>query len=252
MALVTAVRGKLNMEKLGLDRDGDVEFSPTNIRIAYNAKDYTDFGGSFTPGPGGTVTGTINSITNVENQKTTFTVSNVNADAETVFGFIANDDVLGAQSYILRNDDGVVGSDANDVLYGFAGADSIDGGEGKDKIVGGLGKDALTGGGKADLFIFTEVTDSGTASSARDTVFDFSLAEKDRIDLKAIDANANTLDVNDKFKLVDAFSGVAGELIIKGGSAGYVVQGDTNGDGAADFAILVKADAPLVANDLNF
>lgn len=252
MALVTAVRGKLDMDNLGLDRDGDISFSPTNVRVTYDPKDYTDFGGSFAPGPGGTVMGTITSIDNVVNGKSNFTVSNANADAQTVFAYIQANDIRGAEEYILRGDDSFAGGGKGDTLYGFAGKDSLDGGGGNDVLAGGAGKDALTGGAGADKFTYWDAGDSGTASSARDTIFDFSHADGDKIDLRAIDADSTTTDVNDKFHLVSAFTGHAGELVIVGGPSGYVVQADTDGVGGADFAILVKADAPLGGGDFSF
>ena len=252
MAKVTAVRGKFDMDNLGLDRDGDVTFSPTNVRVTYAPGDYTDFGGSYAPGPGGTVIGTVTSITNVAGGKTTFTVTDANADAQTVFNYIQANDIRGAEEYILRDDDTLAGGGKADTLYGFGGADQIDGGAGRDVLVGGAGKDALTGGADADRFTYWAATDSGVKSSARDTILDFSHADGDRIDLKAIDADATTTDVNDKFHLVSAFTGHAGELVIVAGASGYVVQADTDGVGGADFAILVKSDTPLGAGDFSF
>jgi hypothetical protein len=55
-------------------------------------------------------------------------------------------------------------------------------------LTGGLGADLLTGGGGNDLFAYRSVAESTAAS--RDQILDFTLGDK--IDLRAIDATANT------------------------------------------------------------
>jgi hypothetical protein len=85
------------------------------------------------------------------------------------------------------------------------------------------------------------------ASDAIDLVTDFSTAQRDRIDLRGIDADATTR-ANDAFDFIGAqgFSGTAGELRF----AGQILEGDTNGDGLADFRIgLLNVDT-LGASDI--
>jgi Ca2+-binding RTX toxin-like protein len=80
----------------------------------------------------------------------------------------------------------------NDVIRGDFWDDRLDGFAGKDKITGLLGADKLYGGSGADTFIYTRTLDSfGYAgeTGSMDTVFDFSRKQKDRIDLRKIDAN---------------------------------------------------------------
>ncbi|MCB1496888.1 MAG: hypothetical protein KDJ86_13955 [Bauldia sp.] len=69
-----------------------------------------------------------------------------------------------ASQRLLNGDDTVIGSNQNDVLFGFAGADEIEGRNGKDKLFGGddsdilnggRGRDKLTGGADADTFVFS-------------------------------------------------------------------------------------------------
>ena len=69
------------------------------------------------------------------------------------------------------------GGDGNDTIVGSGIADTI---------IGGLGGDTLRGGLGADIFAYGSVGESTNA--ARDALLDFSRAEGDRIDLRAIDA----------------------------------------------------------------
>lgn len=249
MARVTAgKRSALRMDDLGINLDGTVMPSPTNVRIDYGNGDYTDFGGTFTFLPGGQFTGTVRTVTHVVGGKTLFSVSGANADAQTLFGLIDSGDILGAQAYVLRADDRIDGNGFNDVLYGFDGNDSLFGKAGDDVLVGGKGRDSLNGGQGKDTFAFWSVDDSGPAFAARDTIFAFSHAEGDRIDLSRIDANENTAR-NEKFRLVDAFTGKAGQLTVEEGASGWLVSADTDGKDGADFTIFVKSDTALVAGD---
>jgi hypothetical protein len=60
------------------------------------------------------------------------------------------------------------------------------------------------------------------------------------IDLSAIDANG-ALAGKGIFAFIGAatFDGVAGQLRVTGNGFNWTVEGDTNGDGAADFSIAV-------------
>ncbi len=121
-------------------------------------------------------------------------------------------------------------------VFGGADADVIKGGSGNDLIFGGLGGDTLSGGGGADTFRYQDVAESTMAS--RDQILDF--ANGDKIDLSRIDAISGT-GANDAFTFVNSFSGHAGELTATNGGSGNVwtVSGDVDGDGNADFQLLV-------------
>ncbi len=134
------------------------------------------------------------------------------------------------------------GGNGDDVLAGLGGADTIDGGAGNDRLNGGVGADMLTGGAGADTFVFQTVGDSRLASGERDTIRDFSAAQQDRLDMSMIDANAANVG-NQAFQLAgDRFGRHAGELIQTVSSEGVLVQGDQNGDGRADFAIMLAGN----------
>ncbi len=151
----------------------------------------------------------------------------------------------GAGGDSLTNFENVTGSNFNDGLTGNSGVNTLQGGAGNDSISGGTGADSLYGGIGADSFVLTALGD--TLLAARDTVFDFSHLQGDRIDLRAIDAIAGKGD--DPFTLAGAFTHLAGQLVVQFEVDHYLVSGDVNGDGVADFGLNVFADTPLVASD---
>lgn len=182
--------------------------------------------------------------------------------ADTIHG-LDGADMIQAQDgndivYGGNDDDTIRGEGGNDTLYGDAGNDKLYGGEGNDVIVGGAGNDVLeggagadvlTGGAGADTFIFRG-TDIDGNGGAPDVITDFSRVEKDRISLSMIDAKSAT-DADDGFKFIgtNAFSKQAGELRYSVSNGDSYVSGDTNGDGIADFTIIVKNMAALQVSD---
>ncbi|MGH6736012.1 MAG: calcium-binding protein [Methyloceanibacter sp.] len=152
-----------------------------------------------------------------------------------------------------RREGGTVnGKGGDDELFGFEGKDKLNGGNGKDTLEGGKAKDILTGGNQRDIltggdgrdfFDFNKISESKTGASRRDQITDFERG-KDHIDLKTIDAK-NGVSGNNKFEFIgrDDFSDTKGELRFKDLGSKVIVQGDVNGDGKADFEIMVKAGA---------
>jgi serralysin len=129
--------------------------------------------------------------------------------------------------------DRILGNDADNVLDGGAGNDRLKGGAGDDVLHGGKGFDRLAGGDGADLFIFDWVRRGG---HVRDKISDFDGREGDRIDVSAIDAvRGENGDQSFHFIRGQDFTNHAGELRYADG----LLQGDVNGDGAADFTIKV-------------
>jgi serralysin len=130
------------------------------------------------------------------------------------------------------------GRDGNDQLLGSGGSDILFGENGSDRLVGGAGQDRAYGGAGGDEFIFGAGDLSGMSSSTADRIHDFSRAEGDRIRLDGIDADTvRSGDQSFAFIGENGFSGAAGELRYQQISGNTFVQGDTNGDGAADFWI---------------
>jgi Ca2+-binding RTX toxin-like protein len=147
-----------------------------------------------------------------------------------------------------------IGGQTNDVLIGSNGANTLDGGFGFDLINGRGGRDVLTGGFNPDTFAFGALSDSGVTARTRDVITDF--AVDDKIDLSFIDANSKTKTVDDVFHLTahngfDGFTHHAAELRFQFTSGGNtIVSGDANGDGKADFSILLQGH--ILLDDTNF
>ncbi|MBZ6378403.1 hypothetical protein B5C34_13055 [Pacificimonas flava] len=134
-------------------------------------------------------------------------------------------------------DDELIGDHGNDVLTGGAGDDLLDGGTGNDVINGGAGSDTMYGGWGKDTYVFTE------ADGSVDTVNDLDKWGGSTVfDLSGIDAIEGTA-ANDGFSFVGdtAFSGTAGELRGYNDNGGFVLEGDVDGDGLADFTIVNEA-----------
>ncbi len=136
-------------------------------------------------------------------------------------------------------------------LVGSAANNMLQGNEGDNLITGGRGKDMLFGYDGADTFRYTSIKDSTVKANGRDTIEDFTRADGDLMDLSAIDAKTGS--GNQAFKWIGKsnFHEKKGELhyVVKNGNA--YVEGDTNGDGEADFAILVKNVTKLNAGDFD-
>lgn len=140
------------------------------------------------------------------------------------------------------NSDYIVGLTTSEHLNGNGGNDTIFGGAGNDSIIGGSGSDFLFGGGGSDSFNFRSASQSSPGN--RDIIGDFS-AGSDKIDLSAIDGKAGIAG-NQSLAYIgtSSFHHVKGELRMSAG----VVQGDTNGDGVADFELVVSDGSALIAS----
>ncbi|MBD8676860.1 M10 family metallopeptidase C-terminal domain-containing protein [Sphingomonas sp. CFBP 13720] len=134
------------------------------------------------------------------------------------------------------------GLDGNDTLSSGSGNDTLAGGTGSDVLTGGSGGDVMAGGTGADRFVFTKVSDFGTADLL-DRITDFVAADGDRIDLATIDPSSASGNQAFTFIGTEAFTTTTHttyELRFQVAVDGYMlVQGDSNRDGVADFAFLV-------------
>ena len=136
-------------------------------------------------------------------------------------------------------DDKIKGGAGRDVLSGFAGNDTLSGGDGNDILKGGAGKDILIGGMGADDFVFLAASDSAAASSTRDVINDGFSRGFDEIVVSNIDANAG-LAGNQAFALDTNGSFSQGEIRQTVQNNGVLVEFNTDGDAAAEMAILVE------------
>ncbi|MGH6737315.1 MAG: calcium-binding protein [Methyloceanibacter sp.] len=173
---------------------------------------------------------------------------NASTAAESIFSF---ENALGTNFadvlYGSSSDNFLMGRDGDDKLSGLDGDDTLKGDAGMDTLTGGRGKDSLFGGVDADVFDFNSIKESVRGGS-RDIIQDFQRGTDD-IDLVDIDAKTG-VSGNQKFTFIGKqdFHDKKGELRYEDKGAKVVVQGDVNGDGKADFEIMVKAGA-LSAGD---
>ena len=144
----------------------------------------------------------------------------------------------------------VDGGAGNDTLIGSKFADTLHGGEDNDIITGGLGKDTLFGDAGNDIFDFNIKTETPVGATNMDVIMDFAQGQ-DHIDLVDIDAKSKTAVVNDVFKFIGskAFTKHAGELHFVTKAGFLLVEGDTDGNGKADFQIEVHGATALLGTD---
>lgn len=173
-------------------------------------------------------------------------------DGATIKGYEGNDMLTG-----LEAKDKFFGNEGNDTLFGSGGDDQLRGGEdddivkggaGKDLLQGGAGADQLRGGSEADRFVFRFIEDSTVLITGQDTVLDFKIGQGDKIDLHQIDARTGASG-NQSFNFIGSsnFHDHAGELRAEKTGGTTVVSGDVNGDGNADFMIVITGELNLNA-----
>jgi Ca2+-binding RTX toxin-like protein len=144
--------------------------------------------------------------------------------------------------------DTLSGLDGVDTLRGNAGNDILLGGEGDDRIYTGAGRDTATGGAGRDVFYFGE-GDSAATRGGADVITDFIQADAEKIRLDQIDANVSA-GGNQVFNWIGdaAFTG-AGQLRYVHAAGNTYIEGDTDGDGTADFVLALTGTIDLVAAD---
>ncbi len=119
------------------------------------------------------------------------------------------------------------GNGGANVLSGLAGVDTLNGNDGDDIIIGGVGNDLLRGGLGADTF---RVAHAFAGVLETDQVYDFYAPEGD------------TVDVNDSYVLVSAFSKVAGQMTVTFAAGITTLKIDATGDGKADYQMKINGD----------
>jgi serralysin len=145
------------------------------------------------------------------------------------------DNLAIAYGTVIEN---AIGGSARDVLWGNHVANRLEGRGGDDVLNGFAGADTLVGGAGNDTFQFSTLNDLGN------TITDFTAGDK--IDVSRFDTDA-AMTGDQAFTFIGnaAFSNTAGQLRYANG----VVQGDVNGDGIADFSVIMANNAALSASD---
>jgi Ca2+-binding RTX toxin-like protein len=160
-----------------------------------------------------------------------------------VNGGAGNDTILGGSGSDQLN-----GGDDTDFLNGDAGTDILNGGNGDDFVDGGAGRDIMTGGDGMDSFEFDEGEFAGLLFNTADRITDFVQGE-DHISLIGL-IGASSF----RFIGEDAFTGRSGQIRFTqgAGNAWTLIEGDTNGDATADFAIRLDGKIDLTVGDFDF
>ena len=115
------------------------------------------------------------------------------------------------------------------------------GNTGNNRLVGNDGADTLTGGGGADTFVYNETSES--TGSSLDIITDF-ISASDKIDVSAIFGGSGPSSL-----LTTAFtSGGDAEVLYTGGTVSF----DVDGNGAAEFAIVLTGAPTLAFGDFIF
>ena len=171
---------------------------------------------------------------------------------DSMYGGNANDVMFGGDGNdrMYGNDgvDRLYGGDGYDRLVGQNGDDRLIGGTGSDRFFGGAGMDVMIGGGGRDGFSFVSANDSAVGAN-RDQINDFD-GRYDVINLRTIDADTG-VGGNQAFDFIgtSGFSGNAGEVRVIDSGANMIVAGDNDGDGQADFEILLIGVQSMATDD---
>ncbi len=238
-------------------------FSYPGSGVVSGVNRWYDYGDPFGLGP---VSGTLNSYRQDIGYFPQFSIERFSVSAGPVFTAVRRGDPDLATALVFSGADQLTGSRDRDVLLGYSGPDSLfgrggrdllDGGRGADilrggdaadVLIGGEGRDRQFGGDGADIFRFRAVSDSPAGAVHRDVIGDFTHGS-DHLDLRRVDADANEPG-RQSFTYIGsaAFTDTPGELRYSRSS--QIVSGDTDGDGEADFQIVLTGGPVLSHHDL--
>ncbi len=159
-----------------------------------------------------------------------------NVHIEMISGMGGDDTLMGGNGLDTLDggddNDQIFGDNGKDLLLGGDGDDYLDGGNAVDILDGGAGNDTMRGGNGNDIFVISDL-------GGVDEILDFR-QRKESIDLSGLDAiDGGGMDAFDWIGS-GAFSNTAGELRAYRSGGDNFVEGDTNGDGIADFTIITN------------
>ena len=129
----------------------------------------------------------------------------------------------------LNGNDALIGSDQTDLLIGL---------KGNDRLVGNRGGDVLIGGKGKNTFVYTAIADSRQRAGKQDQILGFR-KNTDKLDLSGFNQEL-------RFIGSDPFRGTAGDVRFKKGT----LEMDNDGDGSADFAVLMSGVKSLKGSNL--
>ena len=121
---------------------------------------------------GGTFDGTVEKMRFENDQgKVLLTVTDAKYDGSDLIQAFFNGGVEGALEYALKGNDKLVGSNADDFMYGGGGKDLLLGNSGNDDMDGGGGNDTLNGGDGHDDLYGGAGSDKLSGGGGRDYLF---------------------------------------------------------------------------------
>lgn len=160
---------------------------------------------------------------------------------DTLFGSTEGDRIAAS-----GGNDIVLGGRGNDVLNGGGGYDVLNGAAGRDVLTGSLGGDDLYGGAGSDIFVYRHLRDS-TASNS-DWIFGYKHGV-DQIDLSDLDWNSDAAGTQTFDFIGGANFSAAGQLRFEQEGNDTVIYGNTDGDMAAEFRIVIDKLVNLDQSD---
>ena len=131
-----------------------------------------------------------------------------------------------------------IGLNGNDALIGGDEPDLLIGLKGNDRLVGNRGGDVLIGGKGKNTFVYTGIADSRQRAGKQDQILGFR-KNKDKLDLSGFNQEL-------RFIGSDSFKGTAGDVRFKK----ETLEMDHDGDGSADFAVLMSGVNSLKGSNL--
>lgn len=151
----------------------------------------------------------------------------------------------------LAGDDQIDGRGNHDLLSGGTGDDMIRGGGGNDRISGGLGSDRLWGEAGRDQFVYAAIEDAARVG-AHEQIHDFSQVDGDRVNLRAIDAEASAAG-NQNFSFIGS-AGFTGEGQVRAIQSGddTILRINTDGTSGAEMEIILRDVIASTLTDADF
>ncbi|WP_282340859.1 retention module-containing protein [Pseudomonas sp. PS02288] len=203
--------------------------------------------GSLTLSNTGTESGTLvftatSTLPNGDSASTSEYLTLASGNSVLSTGTSGNDTLKGSDT--LAAADLLRGGDGNDTLYGYGGDDRLEGGNGNDTLyggdgndilIGGKGNDVLWGGAGADTFVWKSGDAGSIGSPAADIIKDFSLSQKDSIDLRDL-LQGETTDSIDHFLQMSTQNGISTLLVSTTGQFDTAASATAN-TGKADLTI---------------
>jgi serralysin len=97
------------------------------------------------------------------------------------------------------------------------------------------------------VFVFSGLEESGVGASSRDVIYDF-VSGTDQIDLRLLDANTSVS--GDQAFVFAGSAATAYAVWVTSAGSDLLLRGDNDGDGVADFEIMISNTVSFGAGDV--